>query len=86
MLELVWWSESFKCDTYTKNKTVRGQIPFHTTVYLSHRKVELKLLFAKNMHMQVCNVVKRAKTNDIRMEQNWILCSMKESFLQHESE
>ncbi len=38
------------------------------------------------MHMQVCNVVKRAKTNDIRMEQNWILCSMKESFLQHESE
>ncbi len=34
ILTFVWWSESFKCDKYAKDKKNRkGQKPFHGTVY-----------------------------------------------------
>ncbi len=39
ILKFVWWSETFKCDKYAKNKkTGRGQKPFHGTVciYIIH--------------------------------------------------
>ncbi len=35
ILQFVWWSESFKCDKYTKkkHKSGRGQKPFHATLW-----------------------------------------------------
>ncbi len=32
ILKLVWWSESFKCDKYAKNKNRKGAKKIHTTV------------------------------------------------------